>query len=121
MPTFDTPRPILVDLQLGVGAVRVTAGDRTDTTVEIRPTDPTKQSDVAAAEQTAVEDADGRLLIRAPKGWRRYTIRGGGESIDVEIEVPSGSRIRGDSGIAALHANGPIGECEYNTGVGDIQ
>ncbi len=53
MPTFDTPRPILVDLELGVGDVRITAGDRTDTTVEIRPTDPAKPSDVEAAEQDA--------------------------------------------------------------------
>lgn len=121
MPTFDTPRPILVDLELGVGDVRITAGDRTDTNVEIRPTDPAKPSDVEAAERTRVEYTDGRLVIRAPKGWRRYTARGGAKSIDVQIEVPSGSRIRGDTGIAGLHANGPMGECEYRTGVGDIQ
>jgi Putative adhesin len=121
MPTFDTPRPILVDLGLGVGDVRITAGDRHDTTVEIRPSDPAKPSDVAAAEQTRVDYSDGRLVIRAPKGWRRYSIRGGAESIDVQIEVPSGSRIRGDAGIAALHATGSLGECEYKTGVGDIQ
>src|ERR1700689_3135797 len=121
MPTFDTPRPILVDLELGVGDVRVTAGERTETTVEVRPSDPAKKSDLDAAAQTRVEYTDGRLVIRAPKGWRRYTVRGGGESIDVQIEVPSGSQIRGDAGIAGLHATGPIGECEYNTGVGDIQ
>ena len=121
MPTFDTPRPIIVNLELGVGDVRITAGDRTDTTVDVRPTDPTKQSDVDAAEQTRVEYSDGRLLIKAPKSWRRYTIHGGGESIDVQIEVPAGSQVRGDAGIAALHATGPLGECEYKTGVGDIE
>jgi hypothetical protein len=121
MPTFDTPRPIIVNLELGVGDVRITAGDRTDTTVDVRPTDPTKQSDVDAAEQTRVEYSDGRLLIKAPKSWRRYTIHGGGESIDVQIEVPAGSQVRGDAGIAALHATGRLGECEYKTGVGDIE
>jgi hypothetical protein len=121
MPTFDTPGPILIDLELGVGDVRISAADRNDTTVEIRPTDPAKKSDVEAAERTRVEYADGRLVIRAPKGWRRYTVRGGGESIDLQIEVPAGSKIRGTAGIAALHATGPIGECEYRTGVGDIQ
>ena len=30
MPTFDTPRPILVDLELGVGNVRIAAGDRAE-------------------------------------------------------------------------------------------
>ena len=121
MPTFETPDPILVTLELGVGDVRIKASDRGDTVVEIRPTDPAKKTDVAAAEQTRVEFADGRLLIKAPKGWRRYSPRGGGESIDVEIDLPSGSQIRGDAGIAALHCSGPLGECHYNTGVGNIQ
>ena len=121
MPTFETPDPILVSLELGVGDVRITASDRRDTVVEVRPTDPAKKTDVAAAEQTRVEFADGRLLIKAPKGWRRYSPRGGGESIDVEIDLPSGSQIRGDAGIAALQCSGPLGECHYNTGVGNIQ
>jgi Putative adhesin len=121
MPAFETPNPILVTLEIGVGHVRITASERSDTVVEVRPSDPAKKSDVAAAEQTRVEFSDGRLLVKAPKGWRRYTSRGGGESIDVEIDLPSGSQIRGDAGIAALHCSGPLGECHYNTGVGDIE
>jgi hypothetical protein len=121
MPTFDTPGPILVTLELGVGDVRIAASDRTDTSVVVRPSDPAKKSDVVAAEQTRVEFSPGRLSIRAPKGWRRYTPRGGGESIDVQIDLPAGSQLRGDGGIAALRCTGAIGECHYNTGVGDIQ
>ncbi len=121
MPTFDTPDPIIVTLEIGVGDVRITANDRKDTNVAVRPSDPARKSDVAAAEQTRVEFSAGRLLIRAPRGWRRYTPRGGGESIDVQIDLPAGSQIRGEAGIAALHATGPLGECHYNTGVGDIQ
>jgi hypothetical protein len=120
MPTFDTPAPILVNLEVGVGDVRITASDRTDTTVTVRPTDPGKKSDVVAAEQTRVEFADGRLLIKAPKNWRRYTPRGGGESIDVAIELPAGSRLHGEAGVAALHSAGRLGECQYSTGVGDL-
>lgn len=121
MPTFDTPEPILVTLELGVGDVRIAAGDRTDTNVVVRPTDPSRKSDVAAADQTRVEFSAGRLLIKAPKGWRRYTPRGGGESVDVQIELPAGSQVRGDAGVAALHTAGALGECHYNTGVGDLQ
>jgi hypothetical protein len=121
MPTFDTPGPILVNLEVGVGDVRITASDRTDTTVTVRPSNPDKQSDVVAAEQTRVEFADGRLLVRAPKGWRRYTTRGGGESIDVEIELPAGSRLRAETGVAALRCTGRLGECHYTTGVGDLR
>lgn len=120
MPTFDTPEPISVSLELGVGDVRISATDRADTVVVIRPTDAAKKSDVTAAEQTLVEYAGGRLLIKAPKGWRQWTFRGGDESIDVEIALPAGSHVRGGGGIAALHGTGRLGECHYQTGLGDI-
>jgi hypothetical protein len=121
MPTFDTPEPISVTVELGVGDLRVVASDRADTLVEVRPSDATKKSDVTAAEQTRVEYAGGRLLIKPLKGWRHYTFRGGGESIDVRVELPEGSHLRGDAGVAALHGTGRLGECRYRTGVGDIQ
>ena len=75
MPTYDTPEPISVSLELGVGDIRITAGDRTDTVVEVRPSDPANKDDVAAAEQTRVEYADGRLTVKAPKRLRRYKRR----------------------------------------------
>jgi len=55
MPVFDTPEPISVTVELGVGDLRVVAGDRADTVVEVRPSDPAKKGDVTAAEQTRVE------------------------------------------------------------------
>jgi hypothetical protein len=121
MPTFDTPEPISVTVEFGVGDLRIVASDRTDTMVEVRPSDPAKKADVTAAEQTRVEYAGGRLLIKAPKSWRQYTFRGGGESIDVQVELPAGSQLRGETGVAALRCRGRLGECRFKTGVGDIQ
>ena len=121
MPTFDTPEPIAVTVELGVGDLRVVASDRTDTMVEVRPSDPGKKADVTAAEQTRVEYAGGRLLIKAPKSWRPYSWRGGGESVDVQVELPAGSQLRGETGVAALRGQGRLGECRFKTGVGDIQ
>jgi putative adhesin len=121
MPTFDTPEPISVTVELGVGDLRIVASDRTDTQVEVRPSDAAKKADVAAAEQTRVEYDGGRLLIKAPRGWRQYTFRGGGESIDVRVELPAGSHLRGETGVAALRCSGRLGECRYKTGVGDIR
>jgi hypothetical protein len=121
MPTFNTPEPISLTVELGVGDLRIVAGDRTDTTVEVRPSDAAKQADVTAAEQTRVEYAGGRLLVKAPKNWRQYTPRGGGESIDVRVELPAGSQLRGETGVAALHCQGRLGECRYKTGIGDLQ
>jgi hypothetical protein len=121
MPTFDTPEPISVTVELGVGDIRIAASERTDTIVEVRPSDGAKKSDVTAAEQTRVEYAGGRLLIQAPKGWRQWTPRGGGESIDVQIALPAGSQVRAEAGIAALRCTGRLGECRCQTGIGDIQ
>ena len=125
MPTFDTPEPISLALELGVGALHIAATDRADTVVEVRPTDPAKSSEVAAATKTMVEYADGTLWIKAPnieapKGWRRYSFRGGTESIDVRIQLPTGSRLRGEARRADLRCSGALGDCRYKTGAGDI-
>jgi Putative adhesin len=120
MPIFDTPGPISVTLELGVGDLRVVASDRADTVVEVQPSDPANPSDVTAAEKASVEYANGVLQIKAPKGWKRYGFRGGGESIDVHIELPAGSQLRGEAGVAALRSIGSLGECRYKTGAGDV-
>jgi putative adhesin len=121
MPTFETPQPISVTVELVVGDLRVVASERTDTVVDVRPSDRAKKSDVTAAEQTRVEYDDGRLLIKGPKGWRQNAFRGGGESIDVEIGLPAGSQVRGEAGIASFRSTGRLGECRFKTGVGEIR
>ena len=121
MPTFETPEPIAVTLDVGVGDIRVVASDRTDTLVDVRPSDPSKKSDVTAAEQTLVEYSSGRLLVKAPKGWRQWSLRSRGESIDVQIELPAGSQVSGEAGVAMLRSTGRIGACRFKTGAGDIQ
>jgi DUF4097 and DUF4098 domain-containing protein YvlB len=120
MPTFDTPEPISVAVELGVGAIRIASSDRTDTTVEVRPSDPGRKSDETAAGQIRVEYVGGRLLIKAPRGWRQWTSRAS-ESIDVQIDLPAGSHVRGATGVGSLHCTGRLGECSFQTGVGDIQ
>ena len=121
MPTFATPIAISLSVELGVGNLRIVAADRTDTTVEVRPSDAANSSDVTAAEQTRVELDAGRLLIKAPKGWRHWTLRGGGESIDVEVSLPAGSDVGVQAGVAALRCAGHLGRCRLKTGVGEIR
>ena len=103
MPTFDTPEPISVSVELGVGDIRIEASDRADTIVEVRPSDPAKKADVTAAERTRVEYAGGHLSVKGPSGWRHWMPRRGSESIDVVIGLPAGSRVHAEAGVAALH------------------
>jgi hypothetical protein len=121
MPTFDTPAPISVTVDLSVGELRVNATDRTDTVVDVRPSDPGKKSDVAAAEQTRVEYANGSLVIKTPSGWRPFGPRKGADSVDIHIDGPAGAQLHATSGVGALHCAGRLGESRLNTGVGDVQ
>ena len=120
MPTFDTPEPIAAVIDLVVGDARITASDRGDTVVEIRPSDASHDQDVRAAEQTRVEYAAGRLLVRAPR-QRSLSIFGKPGSIDVTIDLPAGSHVHGDASVAAFHGAGRLGECRVKTAAGDIQ
>ncbi len=121
MHTFDTPEPISVDLEIGVGNIHVTTSDRRDTVVEVRASNEARKSDVAAAEQTKVDFADGTLFIKSPKGRRQWTPWGGHESIEVRIELPTGSHVRGSGGVIALRCTGRVGECRYRAGVGNVR
>ena len=121
MPTFDTLEPILVTVAIGMGEVRITASERRDTIVVVSPSDSSNGSDVKAAEQTRVEYSDGRLLIKAPRSWRQYTPFGGGESVDVAIDLPAGSRVDGEGSVADFRCGGRLAECRLTTGVGNIR
>src|SRR6266545_3797636 len=120
MPTFDTPQPVSARLSLGfvVANVRVTASDRTDTTVDVQPMDASSKADVKVAEQTRIEYADGRLEVRAPK---LSTLFGRTGSVDVTIALPSGSRLQGETGMGELLCEGRLGECRFKTGYGEIR
>jgi hypothetical protein len=120
MPTFDTPEPISLSVEVGVGDIRIDATDRTDTIVEVRPSDPTNEDDVAAAEQTRVEYTNGHLVVSAPTGWRHWMPHRDDGSIDVAISLPIGSIVRGEAGVAAFRCSGRVGECRYKAGIGDI-
>ncbi len=122
MPTFDTPQPVSVSLEALIANVTIAASDRSDTIVHVRPSDPAKKADVTAADQTLVEYAGGALTVEAPKkSWRQWTPLGGSESIEVHIELPSGSQLRAKVGVGSLRCTGGIGECHFRTGLGDIQ
>jgi DUF4097 and DUF4098 domain-containing protein YvlB len=119
MPTFDTPEPVSVEIELTVGDIRIAASDRADTAVQVRPTDSGRDHDVRAAEQTSVEYAAGRLLVKAPKqrGLGLFNKNG---SIEVTIELPAGSHVRAEASIATFRGTGRLGDCRVKTAIGDL-
>jgi DUF4097 and DUF4098 domain-containing protein YvlB len=117
---FHTPEAISVSLEFGVGNLRLVACESTETVVAVAPTDPTNEADVNAAKQTRVEYASGSLLVRRPKSWRQWAPRGGRESIDVEIQLPEGSRVSADMAMGSVRTTGCLGDLDIKTGLGDI-
>lgn len=120
MYTFQTAAPIAVTIDVLAADITVTASDRVDTVVEIKPSDATKKADLRAAEQTLVDFADGTLTVTTPKTWRTHTPFGGNPSIEVTIAVPTGSRLTGTAGVGQVLGAGDLGPCDLSVSLGDI-
>ena len=120
MPAFDTPQPIVATVEVGVGDVRVAASERADTVVEVRPSHPDKADDMLAAEQTRVEFTGGRLLVKAPKSWKRWSPFSDGGSVEVSIELPAGSQLIVSSGVASVRGTGTLAATRLASGGGDV-
>lgn len=121
MTTFQTPDPIVVDVDLVWGNLRVVASDRADTVVEVRPANPDKAADVKAVAETQVDLVGDVLTVHMPKSWRHYTPFGGNGQVDVTVEVPEGSEVRGSTGAGRLVAEGALGAIGYRSGAGDVR
>lgn len=120
MPEFETPEPISVTLELGAGNVRLTASDRTDTTVDVRPSDESDESDVQAARQIRVDYANGVLQVTGPKA-RLFDFSRKTRSVEVTIDLPSGSQVSGDVQVGDLSGTGRVGECRFKTSAGNVR
>lgn len=124
MPAFDTPEPITADIDIFVGQVRVHAGDRADTVVEVRPSDPSNEACVQAAERTVVEFSGGRLLIRGPRPRALGYLRSWRGSIEVTVDLPTGSAVEAGvaaGGMAGFVATGSLGRTVLKNSTGDLR
>jgi DUF4097 and DUF4098 domain-containing protein YvlB len=117
MPSFDTPEPIAVTAHVGAGSIRLTAGERLDTVVEVRPADPKRDKDVRAAEQTEVSYASGVLTVSTKE--RRFI--GPTGAVDVSVELPTGSRVDATGSWTQVLGEGRLGEVRVKTSGGDVR
>ncbi|BBC93525.1 DUF4097 domain-containing protein [Streptomyces griseofuscus] len=116
MPAFDTPEPISVTAHVGAGSVRFIASDRPDTVVEVLPGGK-RGRDVRAAEQTEVTYANGELSVRT----RERTFIGPTGTVEVTVELPTGSRVDVGGSWVQVFGEGGLGEARVKTSVGDVR
>jgi DUF4097 and DUF4098 domain-containing protein YvlB len=125
LSNFSTPSPIAVALDLYVADVRFTVSDRADTIVEVRPSDPGKAADIKAAENTRVEyeDATRTLSIVSRKPRSRFVNFSSKrpESIDVVIQLPTDSDVRGEAEIGDFQSDGALGTVVLKTDLGAVR
>ncbi|MGW1196861.1 DUF4097 family beta strand repeat-containing protein [Streptomyces sp. NPDC002536] len=111
MRTFDTPAPIAAVLDVPAGRMQFIAADRADTTVEIRPANPSKSRDIQTAEQTVVTCTDGVLRIHTPEPKNQLL---GPGSIEVTVQLPAGSRVEARTAGCELRGVGRLGDVTFD-------
>lgn len=118
MPTFHTPTPIDLAINLPVGAIDVIAGDRSDTIVTVVPTNPDKAVDRRGADETRVDFDGRRLTVTGPKP--RISWIGPTESVDVTVELPTGSRLTAEISVGDVRTTGRLGATRLKASTGAV-
>jgi DUF4097 and DUF4098 domain-containing protein YvlB len=116
MPTFATPEPIAVRVEAAAGSVRLAATDRDDTVVTVRAHDESRAADVRAADQTQVYYDNGKLTVSARGGFALF--RGG--AVDIDIALPSRSRLKASVASADVRTQGGFADCKIASASGDV-
>ena len=118
MPTYDTPTPIDLAIDLPVGRIDVFAGDRADTVVTVSPTNPAKAIGRRGAEETTVDFDGRRVTIAGPRP--RISWIGPTESVDVKVELPTGSRFTAEIAVGGLRTVGRLGATRIKSSTGAV-
>ncbi|WP_329083646.1 DUF4097 family beta strand repeat-containing protein [Streptosporangium sp. NBC_01469] len=119
MQKFDTPTPVTAILDIPAGRIQLIAADRADTVVEVLPANASKSRDVKAAEQTEVVYGDGVLRIKAPEA--KSQILGPSGSIEVTVQLPTGSHIEATTALTDLRSVGRLGDIAFEGAQGSIK
>jgi DUF4097 and DUF4098 domain-containing protein YvlB len=118
MQKFDTPAPISAVLDIPAGRVQFIAADRADTTVQVLPANTSHGRDVKVAEQTTVEYGDGVLRIESPPKNQYFGPTG---SLEVTVQLPTGSRVRAKAASAEFRTVGRLGDVTFDSSQATIK
>jgi hypothetical protein len=119
MPTYNTPTPIDLSINLQVGGIEVIASDRTDTVVTVSPTNPAKAVDRRGAEETKIDFDGQQLTVVGPRP--RISWFGPTESVDLKVELPTGSRLTAESAVGGVRTVGRLGATRIKSSLGPVE
>ncbi|WP_432190277.1 hypothetical protein [Streptomyces sp. Tue6028] len=114
MQKFAAPTPVHAVIAVPAGRITLIAADRTDATVEVLPAKASKSRDVKAAEQIRISYDGGVLRIEAPEPSNR--ILGPTGSVEVTVQLPTGSGVQAKAAGAELRGVGRLGDVVFDGG-----
>jgi Putative adhesin len=117
MQTFATTAPITAVIDIPAGRIQISAADRADTTVEVRPADPSKGRDMKLAGQITTEYGNGTLRITAPSASRLF---GSSGAADVTVHLPAGSQVEAKAASARFTTTGKLGHVTFDSAQGPV-
>lgn len=117
MPTYDTPHPIDLDLRVGIGDIEITASDRATTAIEVTPSRPNRNGDISLAKESTVRFDGGRVIVVVPK---RVNLFGPGDSVDVRVDLPTGSTATVVSAYGGVRVRGALGASDLTALYGRV-
>lgn len=112
---FETTGPINLKVELLTGDVKLSATDRTATTVRLIPHG---RGGEELAERFTVEARGNDVVVIAPKKESLFGFSKG--SVDVEVDLPAGSTVDVKTGSGDVTASGLLGDVRAGTGSGDL-
>jgi putative adhesin len=121
MPTFSTPEPIRLHVDVAGADLTVRATDTTETVVDIRPHNPARQGDVDHAASLTAEHSGDRVTIRSPRSvaGRLRAMIGTGDRVDIDVTLPEGSGLQ-VRGWGESRTSGSLGTADVDVSMGDI-
>ncbi|GAA3512439.1 hypothetical protein FHR32_000934 [Streptosporangium album] len=118
MPAFPTSGPVTLHVKFPAGDLDITATQREDAVVEVRPANPSRSADVQLAADTRVEYVNGTIHVETPE---RPLSMGRSPRLEVLIGLPEGSRVDFKTASADARMAGPLGEVSVRTASGDTR
>ena len=120
MPTFATPGPISVRIDLPFGDTSIVASDRDTTVVDVLGDEHEVTRVVCTGDEvtiTAATTASDRGLL----GWGLGLLGIGADTdVSVTVEVPAGSRVQATTRYGSVSAEGRLDACRISTTYGEV-
>lgn len=119
MPTFATPHPIDLAINLQVGRIDVTASDRADAVVTVTPSS-SRPNDRRGVDETKITFENDRLAVVGPKPKLSWIGPSSGDAVDILVELPAGSRLTVEISVGNVRTVGRLGATRIKSATGTV-